>query len=50
MHRMVHYVQMRPAPDIELTYMICTLETLKTMYKKYFFAENIGFIGHFLKI
>ena len=37
-------------PDIELTYITHTLEILKTIEKIAVFVENIGFIGHLLKI
>ena len=38
------------APDIKLTYITHTLEMLKTIEKIAVFVENIGFIGHLLKI
>ena len=43
-------VQRGHAPDIELTYKTNTLEMLKIIDKNCCFVENIGFIGHLLKI
>ena len=50
MYRMVHQVQRGQAPDIGLSYITHTLEMLKTIDKIAVFVENIGFIGHLLKI